>query len=320
MQGAHVLVADWLFPDFELEANFLRDRGITWSLPAWSPPPPPVEEQIRQLLERIRGAERIDAVLFQLAPLPAEVIRALPATCRHLQRSGIGLDAVDLEAAKARGLTVANTPDYATEEVAIHALGMILSLHRQLDATQKHLLAGHWRGIPPAPIHRLSTQTLGLVALGRIGKKLAELMRPMVKQVLYADPVVESAPGLRKVEIDDLLRESDIVSLHCPLLPSTKKMINAASIQKMKKGAMLINVARGGLIDADALADALRQRHLSGAGLDVYEPEVLPANSPLRSLDNVILTSHTAWYSVESVLDSRRQALEKMVAALAGKA
>jgi D-3-phosphoglycerate dehydrogenase len=188
MQGTHVLVADWVFPEFEMEADFLRSRGMTWSLPPLSVPQPPVEEQIRNLLERIRKEERIDAVLFQLAPLTAEVIQALPASCKHLQRSGIGLDTVDLEAAKARGLTVANTPDYATEEVAIHALGMILSLHRQLDATQKYLLAGHWRAMPPAPIHRLSTLTLGLVALGRIGKKLADLMQPMVKEILYADP------------------------------------------------------------------------------------------------------------------------------------
>ncbi len=317
LDKAHILVADWLLPDFELEAKILTAKSITWSLPAWSPPPPPAEEQVRQLLERIRSAERIDGVLFLLAPLPAEVINALPATCKHLQRVGIGLDTVDIPAATARGITISNTPDYATEEVAVHATAMILSLHRQLDATQKYLLSGGWRITSPNPITRLSRLTLGLVGLGRIGTKLADLMRPMVKEILFADPAVPSAPpGLRKVDLDDLFRSSDIVSLHCPLLPSTKGLINAGSIERMKKGALLINVARGGLIDVDALADALNRGRLAGAALDVYEPERLLADSPLRPLPNVILTSHTAWYSIESVVDSRTQAIEKMIAAI----
>jgi len=319
MNKSNILVADWLLPDFELEAKVLRSKGITWSMPAWAPPPPPAEEQVRQLLERIRRTERIDAVLFMLAPLTTEVISALPPACKHLQRVGIGLDTVDIQAATARGITISNTPDYATEEVAIHALAMILSLHRQLEATQKYLLLVGWRIVSPNPITRLSTLTLGLVGLGRIGNKLADLMRPMVKEILYADPEVQSAPpGLRKVDLDDLLASSDIVSLHCPLLPSTKRLINARSIELMKKEALLINVARGGLIDADALAEALRANRLAGAALDVYESEVLPTNSSLRSSRNIILTSHTAWYSKESVVDSRTQAIQKMLSAIGG--
>jgi D-3-phosphoglycerate dehydrogenase len=317
MEKPHVLVADWLVPEFEVESKVLTSRGISWSLPAWTPPPPPAGEQVRQLLERIHSAERIDAVLFMLAPLTTEVINALPPTCKHLQRVGIGLDTVDIPTATARGVTIGNTPDYATEEVAIHALAMILSLHRQLDATQKYLLSGGWRITPPAPISRLSTLTLGLIGLGRIGNKLADLIRPMVKQILFADPAVKTAPpGLHKVELDDLLQSSDIVSLHCPLLEGTKGLINSSSIDRMKKGALLINVARGGLIDAEALANALREGRLAGAGLDVYEPERLPADSPLRSLDNVILTSHTAWYSLGSTADCRTQALEKLISAI----
>jgi D-3-phosphoglycerate dehydrogenase len=230
---------------------------------------------------------------------------------------GIGLDTVDIPAATARGLTIGNTPDYATEEVAVHAMAMILSLHRQLDTTQKYLLSGGWRITSPNPITRLSTLTLGLVGLGRIGNKLADLMRPMVKEILYTDPAVHSAPpGLRNVDLNDLLMSSDIVSLHCPLLPSTARLINSGSLERMKKGALLINVARGGLIDADALADALKRGRLAGAGLDVYEPERLAADSPLRPLPNVILTSHTAWYSLEAVVDSRTQAIEQMISAI----
>jgi D-3-phosphoglycerate dehydrogenase len=319
MERAHVLVADWLLPEFEIEAAALNSEGFTWSLPAWSPPPPPAEEQVRQLLERIQNSKRIDAVLFVLAPLPTEVINALPSTCKHLQRVGIGLDTVDIAAAKARGMSIGNTPDYATEEVVVHAMAMIFSLHRQLDATQRYLLSGGWRITPPNPITRLSRLTLGLVGLGRIGNMLAERMRPMTKEILFADPAVESSPpGLRKVDLDELLRSSDIISLHCPLLPSTRKLINASSIDKMKPGVLLINVARGALIDADALAGALKQGKLAGAGLDVYEPERLADDSPLRGLPNVILTSHTAWYSRDSVVDSRTQAIQKVISAING--
>lgn len=318
MSQPHVLVADWYQPEFSMESEALTAAGIGWSMPEWRPPPPPREEQVKSLLARIRKLPRVDAVLFILAPLPAEVIDALPSTCRLLQRVGIGLDAVDLERARLRGIKVDNTPDYAIEEVAVHALGMMLSLHRQLPATQSHLLAGNWRIQPPAPVDRLSTLTLGLVGLGRIGRKFAELARPLFARVLFHDPAVTADPaGLRSADLETVLRESDVVSLHCPLLPTTRDLINARTLALMKPTAYLINVARGGLMDAAALAEAVRGGKLAGVGLDVYEPEILPPDSPLRALgDRAILTSHTAWYSRHSVRDCRVQAIEKVVRAL----
>jgi D-3-phosphoglycerate dehydrogenase / 2-oxoglutarate reductase len=313
----HILVADWHAPEFDLEAQVLREQGMTWSLPPRRETPLSDSEQEALLLERIAAAPRIDGVLFLLAPLTARVIQALPRECRHLQRVGIGLDKVDLEAVRTRGLSLDNTPDYATEEVAVHAMAMILSLHRQLSATQAQLLAGHWQVVPPAPVERLSTLSLGLIGLGRIGLRLALLMRPLVKEVLYHDPAVTGVPEpFQPVSLQELLRSADIVSLHCPLLPQTRGLISSQTLGWMKPGAMLINVARGGLVDAEALAEALRAGRLSGAGLDVFEPEVLPSDSPLRRFNNVILTSHTAWYSRQSVLDCRTQAIRKMVDAL----
>lgn len=318
MSTRHVLVADWHPADFEIERAPLESRGITWSMPGWKPPPPPREEQIRQLLERIQQAERIDGVLFALAPLPKEVIHALPATCKHLQRVGIGLDLVDLDAVQARGMTIDNTPDYATEEVAVQALGMLLSLHRQLGATQSVLLAGQWKVQPPEPIERLSTLTLGLVGLGRIGRKFGELMRPLVKRILFSDPAVSTPPaGMESMPLETVLRDADLISLHCPLLPQTRGLINARTLQLVKPTAILINVSRGALIEADAVAQAVRERRLAGLGVDVYEPEVLPKDSPLRTLgDRAILTSHTAWYSKHSVIDCRTQAIQKLIARL----
>jgi D-3-phosphoglycerate dehydrogenase / 2-oxoglutarate reductase len=309
------LVTDWYQPEFGLESEAFTAAGIGWSLPEWRPPPPPREEQVKSLLARIAALPRVDAVLFILAPLPAEVIDALPSTCRLLQRAGIGLDNVDLERARSRGITVDNTPDYAIEEVAVHALGMTLSLHRQLAATQSHLLAGNWRVQPPLPIDRLSTLTLGLVGLGRIGRRTADLARPFFARVLFHDPAVATAPpGLEAAALETVLRESDVVSLHCPLLPSTRHLINARTLALMKPTALLINASRGGLVDAPALSEAIRNGKLTGAGLDVYEPEILPADSPLRTLgDRVILTSHTAWYSRQSTRDCRLQAIEKII-------
>ncbi len=308
----HVLVTDWFAPDFDIERPLLEARGISWCMAGWKPPPPPRDEQIRQLLERIRQAKRIDGVLFVLAPLPAEVINALPATCRHLQRVGIGLDTIDLAAAKTRGMTVDNTPDYATEEVAVQAMGMLLSLHRQLAATQTVLLGGQWKIQPPDPIDRLSTLTLGLVGLGRIGRKFSELMKPLVKRVLFHDPVV---PG--SMPLETVLRESDFISLHCPLVPETRGLINANTLQLVKPTAILINVSRGALIEPAAVAQAIHERRLAGVGVDVYEPEILTADSPLRGLgDRAILTSHTAWYSRHSVTECRTQAIQKLIARL----
>jgi D-3-phosphoglycerate dehydrogenase / 2-oxoglutarate reductase len=318
MTQPHILVADWLMADFAPEEQTLRQAGISWCLPSWTPPPPPRDQQRRELLKRIKAAPRIDAVLFQLAPLDSEVIEALPNSCRLLQRLGIGLDTVDLPTAARRNIPVRNTPNYCVEEVAIHAMSMLLALHRQLVSTQEKLLAGSWSSQPPKPIDRLSGLTLGIIGLGRIGRRLAEYMAPLAGRILVHDPVVKEMPeGLVAAGLEELLRESDFISLHCPLLPETRHLINANTLRLPKPTATILNVARGGLIDAAALADALNQERLAGAGLDVYEPEVLPADSPLRTCKNVILTSHTAWYSRQSTLDARSEAVRSILQVLA---
>ncbi len=317
MTQPHVLVADWLMPDFELEQELLEKAQVTWSLPQWRPPQPPRDEQRRQLVDRIQNAERIDAVLFQLAPLDRDVIDLLPDDCRLLQRIGIGLDTVDLERASQRDIAVLNTPDYCVEEVAVHAMSVLLSLHRQLNSTQQRLLAGQWSDRPPRTIERLSTLTLGLLGLGRIGRKLGEWMRPLVKQVIFFDPhVTQLPPWAEAVTLDELFKQSDLLSLHCPLVPETRHVIGEQSLRQMKPTALLANAARGGLVDAQALAAALAEDRLAGAGLDVFEPEVLADDSPLRSVKNVILTSHTAWHSRQSGIDARTTGIQNILSAV----
>jgi len=318
MTQPHVLVADWLMPDFELEQELLEKAQVTWSLPQWRPPQPPRDEQRRQLVDQIQKAERIDAVLFQLAPLDRDVIDLLPDDCRLLQRIGIGLDTVDLERASQRDIAVLNTPDYCVEEVAVHAMSVLLSLHRQLNSTQQRLLAGQWSDRPPRTIERLSTLTLGLLGLGRIGRKLGEWMRPLVKQVIFFDPhVTQLPPWAEAVTRDELFKQSDLLSLHCPLVPETRHVIGEQSLRQMKPTALLANAARGGLVDALALAVALAEDRLAGAGLDVFEPEVLADDSPLRTVKNVILTSHTAWHSRQSGIDARTTGIQNILSAVA---
>jgi D-3-phosphoglycerate dehydrogenase / 2-oxoglutarate reductase len=316
MSQPHVLIADWLDESAFDHESFAR-VGITWSLPAWRPPAPPLDEQHRQLLERIGAAPRIDAVLFGPAPIDAQVIDALPTTCKLLQRIGIGMDNVDERRARQRGIVVRNTPDYCVEEVAVHAMAMLLALHRQLDATQHVLRSGRWQSVPPQPLERLCTLTLGIVGLGRIGRRLAETMRPLKVRIVYHDPAATDPPDwIESLGLDDLLRRADLVSLHCPLTEENRHMIDARTLALMKPTAILVNVSRGGLIDSAALAAALDAGRLAGAGLDVYEPEVLPADSPLRHCQNTILTSHTAWYSRQAVLDAHTLAIQNVLEAI----
>jgi D-3-phosphoglycerate dehydrogenase / 2-oxoglutarate reductase len=316
MPQPHVLIADW-FEDVEFACESFERAGVTWSLPAWRSPPPPRDEQHRQLLERIAAAPRIDAVLFGPAPIDAEVIDALPPTCKLLQRIGIGLDHVDQQRACDRGMVVRNTPEYCVEEVAVHAMAMLLSLHRQLYTTQQVLLSGRWRSLPPQPLECLSTLTLGIIGLGRIGRRLAEMARPLLARLAYHDPAAANPPNwIQPLALNDLLGQADMVSLHCPLTPDSRHMINAWTLALMKPTAILVNVSRGGLIDPLALAAALDASRLAGAGPDVHEPEILPDDSPLRHCQNAILTSHTAWYSRQATVDARTSAIHYTLEAI----
>jgi D-3-phosphoglycerate dehydrogenase / 2-oxoglutarate reductase len=313
MSQPHVLVADWL-DESEFEHDSFDRAGITWAAPGWCLPAPSHDQQHRLLLEWIAAAPRIDAVLLGGAPFDAEVIDALPPMCKLLQRMGIGLDNVDQPRARQRGIVVRNTPEYCVEEVAVHAMAMLLSLHRQLGSTQQVLLSGQWKSLTPQPLERLSTLTLGIVGLGRIGQRLAEMMRPLKTRIVCHDPVVTAPPnGIELLTLDDLLGQADLISLHLPLTPDTHHMINGRTLARMKPTAILVNVSRGGLIDSVALAEALDAGRLAGAGLDVYEPEVLPTDSPLRRCRNTIITSHTAWYSRQAILDARTLAIQNIL-------
>jgi D-3-phosphoglycerate dehydrogenase len=233
------------------------------------------------------------------------------------------VDNIDVPAAKELGRMVSNVPNYCQEEVSDHAVSMILSLARRIPQDDNQIKHGGWGITPFLPIPAFADLTFGLVGFGSIARKVSEKAKPFRFRQIASDPIapaeVFARHGVERVDLDTLLRTADIISLHCPLLPDTRHMINAESIARMKRGVILVNTARGPLVNEIDLVAALKSGKLVGAGLDVFEKEPLAADSPLRSLPNVILTSHAASVSARAVEMLQIQAAEAARDILLGK-
>jgi D-3-phosphoglycerate dehydrogenase len=259
------------------------------------------QEVVTETVESlVAGTQGCDAIIVALHKLTAEKIAALPSSIRCIGRLGVGLDNIDLAAAEARRTPVIFQPTYAFNEVANHALAMLMALHRGLFQANSGVKNSEWIPAPKvAHIASLQDSTLGVVGCGRIGQALIEKARPVFKSIIGFDPAVTSSiPGVTMVQtLDELLQKSQFVSLHAPYMKSTHHMIGARELALMPKNSILVNVSRGGLVDEHALVQSLDSGHLDGAGLDVFETEPLPQDSPLRSAKNIILTPHIAWYS-----------------------
>lgn len=239
------------------------------------------------------------SLLVAVQPVTREKIAAFAPSIRSIGRMGVGLDSIDLVAAKDHGIAVIHQPAYAVDEVSNHAAAMILASNRVLLPSDQDLRANGWRTQDFPRVMSLENSVLGVIGCGRIGHALMAKMRPFFAKVIGYDPMIDPKHFDFELasSVDDLLRQSDVVSLHSPLTPETKNLIDSRAISVMKDGAMLVNVSRGGLIDEQALTEALKSGKLSAAGLDVFEAEPLPEDSPLRSAPNLILSSHIAWYS-----------------------
>ncbi|MDQ6670472.1 MAG: C-terminal binding protein [Chloroflexota bacterium] len=275
------------------------------------------------------GLRDPDRVLEHAADADALVMSWLPVTralidqlerCRVIVRFGIGVDMIDLDAATDRGILVCNTATYCLDEVSNHAMGLLLMLNRGLLQDIDSVRSGGWFRTTTSPPRRLAGQRLGLVGLGNIGRLVASKARGFGMQVVAYDPYVRQASqdGISLVGLDELLDSADFVSLHCPLNASTRQLIGRRELARMKPTTFLINTARGPIVDAAALFEALKEGRLAGAGLDVFDTEPLPGDDPLRKLDNVILTPHSASWSVESGVECRRMAIEHVVTVLRG--
>jgi D-3-phosphoglycerate dehydrogenase len=232
------------------------------------------------------------------------------------------VDNIDVGAATAAGVVVANAADYCSEEVSDHAVALLLASARRVVAMDRFVRAGNWAGFTRTqPLRRISQLTLGLVGLGRIARGTARKMAGFRLRILATDPYLTgpgSEPGVEVVDFETLLRESDLVSVHVPLTPETRGLINEAALRAMKPNAVIVNTSRGPVIDQSALERALEEKWIAGAALDVVTEEPLPAGSALRKFDQVILTPHTGADSVDSMDHVRRTVVDTIEAVARG--
>jgi D-3-phosphoglycerate dehydrogenase len=267
-------------------------------------------------------ARDADALLVTYAKLPGELLRQLKR-CKAIGRFGLGVDNIDLPAAAECGITVTYVPDYCLREVSDHAMALLLALARKITLSDKLVQSGRWEVPPIVPLRRLEGQVLGLVGFGNIPRALAPKAQAFGLKVIAHDPYapkeVLAAGGVEGVSFDDLLARSDFISVHAPLLPATRGLIGTAAFARMKKGALLINTARGPLIDEAALVAALDSGRLGGAALDVVSVEPLAKDSPLIGRDNVIITPHTAFYSVEALEELQTKCASDVARVLSGE-
>jgi D-3-phosphoglycerate dehydrogenase len=259
-----------------------------------------------------------DALMVQWTQVTAAVLDAAPR-CRFISRLGIGIDMIDIAAATRRGVAVANTPDYCVDEVAAHTLAMAMWLIRGLGRFDTAVRDGQWSATAAYPAAARPADTIiGVIGLGRIGSHVAAQAKALGFQVIGHDPHAAAGGGIPLTSLADLLRSSHLVTLHAPLTAETRHLIRADTIALMRPSALIVNTCRGGLIDEDAAAAALRAGRLGGAALDVFETEPLPAASPLRSLPNVLLSPHAAWYSPASLAALPVRAAQQVLDFLAG--
>ncbi len=301
-----ILITDCDHPSTEIERSAIESAGFRLEVAS-----------CRTAEDVVAAASAIAAIalIVQYAPITGDVLRALPA-CRVVGRYGVGLDTIDLVTAAELGIRVVNVPDYCTDEVADHALGLILALTRGIVSLDRGVQRGTWDFRLAGRVRRPSSQRLGLIGLGRIGSALAHRARALGFDLVGSDPAGARTSGVRVVDLEELLTTSDVISIHAPLDDRTRHLIDARALALMRPSAVLVNTSRGGLVDHDALVDALRAGRLAGAGLDVLEREPIPADDPLIGLPNVVLTPHAAFYSEESLVEMKVKVSERVLTAL----
>jgi D-3-phosphoglycerate dehydrogenase len=279
--------------------------------------------------EILAAARHCDALLVISSYVPASVITQL-TQCRTIARMGAGTDKIDVEAATRCGIVVSNVPDFCLGEQADHSMTLLLSFARRLPYMQEAMRSGNWKGRNHPGVHRIAGQTLGLIGFGASAQAVArraagfglKLLAWTRSPATYADKA--AALGVNMVSLDELLEQSDFVSIHLPLTPHTRHLIGAAQLARMRPNAVLINTARGAIVDEAALVDCLQRRAIGGAALDVFEgidvfaPPGQPPKHPLLELDNVIATPHSAGSSVESTHESKLRGAQHAVAVLNG--
>ncbi len=303
--GRTIVVTDYPWPDLRHENDAAERIGASV-----------LTAEDSQRLEEL--LENADAVLNGFYPITAPLIARMKR-CRIIVRWGIGVDNIDVAAATEAGIQIANVPDYCVEEVSTHVIALLLAANRKLFDLYEQHRSGGWGFARIRPVYRLQNQTLGIIGYGRIGRAVAEKAHGLGLTVLCYDPYAGKQPTDRLVDLETLLRSSDYVSLHVPLTDDTRNLLNAERLRLLKETAVIINAARGEVVDVKALAAALDRGELQAVLFDVVPQEPPPPDHPLMH-SRAILTGHTAWYSEEALDELRIKAAHQVVLLFSGKA
>ena len=275
--------------------------------------------QVKEEDDMIQTCKEADGILNQYSLFTRSVLENLPR-CKVIARYGVGVDSIDLKAATDLGIIIANVPDYCMDEVADQTVALILSLVKKTAFFDRRVKSGDWDFRQGMPIRRIKGMTMGLVGCGRIGLEVANRISAFGVRVIAFDPYIKKAgEKIELTDLDTVLKESDFISVHCPLNESTRHLIGEREFQKMERRPLLINTSRGPIVDENALIQALEKGQLSGAGLDVLEKEPPGSLNPLLKMENVILTPHMGFYSVESISELKRRTAEGVSDVLMGR-
>ncbi len=306
MSTYKVVVSDQVFPSVEVERSLLAEIDADLTV---------ASGDVEAVLADAADA---DAILNTYLPWDAASIARL-TRCKIIARYGIGFDNVDLKAAADAGIVVTNVPDYSVEEVATHALALILASLRKVVTADDSVRNGTWSIDNFRPIRRLSTLTVGLGGYGRIARRIAAPLEALGAHIIAHDPYLQPGPDFPPLlELETVLSRADIISLHLPLTEETRGIIGSDALARMKADAILINTSRGPLVDLDAVATALKTGQLGAAGLDVFDVEPLDA-SRVEGVPNLIVTPHMAYYSEEALAESQRKAATQVIKVLTGE-
>ena len=308
MTKPRVLITDHPWPDLAIERGILEPAGVEVV-----DAPDDHEETLQKL------AADVSAIATCWAPVTDSILAAAPH-CRHVARMGIGLDNIDVEAATRMGMIVTNVPDYCVEEVSDHALALLLALARNIGEFHLATKGGHYDLAGATPMRRMTGQILGLLGLGRIGRLTARKGAALgLRVIAHTASGSDHGTGVPIVSFEQLLADSDYLSLHAPLTPETHHIVNARALARMRPTACLINTSRGGLVDQSALADALAAGKLGGAGLDVFDPEPPDLSQPLFQHPRVIVTPHAAFVSEEALVNLRERVSRQVLDRIEGR-
>lgn len=306
-----VVITSNVFPGLETEQKVLAPFDIEL-----------VKRACRSREELVSAGKHAVALIVGNVSIDEEALAGLP-NCLAIVKPSVGVDNIDIEAATAAGVCVANVPDYGTDEVSTHAMALLLNAIRYVDVIATDVRAGRWQPRPPYPVQRSAGQTLGIVGFGRIGRLVARKAAGFNWRILAYDPYLETDAierhGVEAVKFDRILAESDFVTLHLPLTEESQGLFNAAVFAKMKPNAFLVNTARGAIVDSQALVHAVETGQISGAALDVLDVEPPPPDHPLYGSERILVTAHVAWYSQQAFEEVRSKAVQEVARVLQGE-